>query len=807
MITNYFKIAFRNLFRQKLYTFINIGGLALGMACVLLIGVYVQDELSYDKFHRQADDIYRITWMSSNPQTRTPHPLAQALVRDFPEVETATSLSPLWGAGLTKRTLSLRNLERDITHDEKEVISVDSTFFDVFSFNLIRGNKEDVLRDVGGIVLSQKLAEKYFGNEDPIGRHLAINDDRNILVVEGVFENLPHHSHFHFEALISYVTLKALAGENNPYYTWADFGHYNYIKLREGSNAQSLQNQMMNWATQYVRMPEKEWQTAIDNGDHFALQPLTDIHLESKLRWELEPNGSKDYVYMMLAAAILILVVACINFMNLSTAKSTERAREIGVRKALGAHKSQIGLQFVGETLLAAGIAMLITGLLVEVMLPLFNSITGKNLNINYVENPLFLLILMGGTLLSALIAALYPSLYLSSLEPVASLKGRGRLQPGGAGFRRVLIVFQFVISMALLTGSLIIHHQLAFLNSKDLGFDHEHIVVVPLKNNKLTTQLTSIKSTLGEVSGVMSVSASSSVPGGQFNQNELALYSNPQQTVNASEVFVDYDFFKTMGIDTISGRTFSVSHVTDSASFVINEATARQLGMGDAIGKEILWYADVSDAPIRGTVIGVVKDFNYGSLHHSIQPLIFYPLASYNNLLIKVEGPITEQMINGIANKWKQFEDRFAFEYTLLEDDIALQYRNEDNTSGVLSGFSIITILIACFGLFGIASLSYSQRIKEVGIRKVLGASAGRILVLLLRDFALLIGIAIAMAIPITWWLADHWLRDFTYRVSVSWVDFILSAGLMVIIALFTVSYLTLKAAYGNPVDALKEE
>lgn len=341
MIRNYLKIAFRNLIKQKLYSVINISGLGFGMACVLLIVIFVKDELSYDRFHQDTDDIYRIAWWSDNPQTRTPHPMAQALVRDFPQVVAGTSLSPLWGPGLTKQTFSVRNPESDITFDERDILSVDSTFLEVFSFDLVKGNRKEVLRNPGGMLLSESAAKKYFGDADPIGRQLTINDDSTLLVVEGVFADVPDNSHFHFDALVSYVTLKA-GDPDNVYYTWADFGHFNYIRLMPGSDPVALQNELMDWIIGYIEVSEEDMQRAVEANVHFKLQRITDIHLNSRIRWELESNGNMNYVYIMTAAAFLILVIACVNFMNLTTARSADRSKEIGIRKSVGALKSTL---------------------------------------------------------------------------------------------------------------------------------------------------------------------------------------------------------------------------------------------------------------------------------------------------------------------------------------------------------------------------------------------------------------------------------------------------------------------------------
>ncbi len=808
MFKNYLKIAIRNLAKSKLHAGINIFGLAVGLASVVLISLYVQDELSYDQFHENADDIYRIAWWSDNPQTRTPHPMAQALVRDFPQVESAVSLSPLWGPGLTKQIFSVRNPQNDITFDEDGILSVDSTFFDVFSFKLINGDPDKVLKNFGGLLISESTAKKYFGDTDPIGKQLAINDDETLVMVEGVFEDVPTNSHFHFDALVSYVTQKAIEDEQSPYYTWADFGHFNYIKLKPGSDPLALQEQLMEWAKGYVEVSEEDLQRAVDVGMYFRLQRLTDIHLNSRIRWELSTNGNKDYVYIMSAAALLILVIACVNFMNLTTARSTERSKEIGIRKSLGAHKKQVSFQFLSESVLTAFISMILAGLFAEISLPIFNSITGKSLDIQYLNHPELALILVGCTMFTGLVAGFYPSLFLSSIHPVVSLKGIDKIKPKGANFRKALIVFQFVISMVLLTGSLVIYNQLQFIHNKDLGFDQDKVVVVPLKNYDLLGRFETLKTELGNIPGVTSVSASSNIPGKQFNQNSISRADDPQSNVSSSEVLVDYDFFSTLGIEFAEGRAFSKAYATDSNAFIINQTAANNLQLTDPIGKEIVWSWDNDGRPpLKGTIVGVVKDFNYSSLHQPVRPLLFFLRPAFNDVVLKVNSNDFANTMAAVEQTWRSFEDRFGFEYSLLSEDMSQQYAGEQKTASVFTGFSIIAIFIACFGLFGIASISYSQRAKEVGIRKVLGASVFRILTLLIKDFSLLIIISIVIAVPVAWFVMDNWLQNFTYRIDLSVENFLIAGLVLIAVALITVSYLTIKTAVTNPVDTLKEE
>ncbi len=808
MIKNYLKIAIRNLLKSKLHSLITVVGLAVGLAAVVLISLFVQDETSYDKFHRNAGDIYRIAWWTDNPQTRTPHPMAQALVNDFPQVESAVSLSPIWGPGLTKQTFSIRNIEKNITYDEREILSVDSTFLDVFSFNLVKGNRDEVLRNVGGLLISESIAKKYFGTDDPIGKQLAINDDETLLFVEGVFENVPANSHFHFDLLISYVSMKAFEDESDPYYTWADFGHFNYIKLAPKSDPAALESQLMDWAAGYVQVSEEEMQRAVEEGMHFKLQRLTDIHLESRIRWELEANGNKEYVYIMTAAALLILVMACVNFMNLTTARSTGRSKEIGIRKSLGAFKKQVGLQFLGESIFTALLAMLLAGVLAEICIPWFNVVTGKELDIQYFDQPSLSFILLGCTLFTGLVAGLYPSIFLSSIHPVISLKGIEKLKPKGGIFRKSLIIFQFVISMILLTGSLVIYNQLQFIQNKDLGFDKEQVVVVPLKNYDLIGRFEALQNELKNIDGVLEVSAASNIPGKQFNQNSIALATDLQRNVSSSEVMVDYDYFDVLELSFVEGRNFSKNYSTDSGAFIINETAARNLGLEVAVGEEIIWSWDNNGrAPFKGTVIGVVSDFNYNSLHEPVRPLLFYLSQSFNQIVLKVDGENFPETMAKVEDVWGQFEDRFGFEYSVLADDLGQQYLGEQKTAKVFGGFSLITILIACFGLFGIASLSFSQRVKEVSIRKIMGASTLKILKLLLSDFTTLILISIVLAIPLAWYIMTGWLENFTYRIDLDASGFIISGMILVAIAFMTIGYLTIKTANANPVNTLKED
>lgn len=804
MYKNYIKTGWRNLLKSKVLAIINIGGLALGIASVFLMVTYVMYELGYDRYYDQHENLYRITWENENPQTRTPHPMAQALVNDFPEVESAVSLSPLWGSGLTRRVFSIRNPENDLRFDEKNLLAVDSTFFEVFRFPVVRGDANKALRSVNGVLLSESTAKKYFGDDDPIGKHLAVNDESGLLEVMAVFKDVPDQSHFHFDLLISYVREKSF-NPDDEYYTWADFGHYNYVRLKPGTDPTALESKLLPWVRKYFDISDEYYRKALANDFGFRVQPLTDIHLKSNVRWELEPNGNIEYVYIMTAAALLTLVIACINFMNLITAKSAERAKEIGIRKALGALRKQLSIQFLSESLIVTIISVVIAVLLVEASLPFYNALTGHSFIMHYTEAIPVLILL---SIVVALIAGIYPSLFLSSVQPHAVLKGKFQSGNAGKRLRSGLIVFQFVISMMLISGAAIIFSQLDYIHNKNLGFDKEEMLVVPIKNRPLNRRLQTLKTELLKIEGVNSVSASSNLPGGQFNQNSISLVDAPELELYCSEAFVDYDFIKAMNIELAEGRFFMAENLTDSiATFVINETAARQLSATSVVGQEINWHAYEDDSPIKGRVIGVMKDFHFQSIHHSVQPLVFILYPNYNHLIIKLNPQDFENRIAAIKNVYAQFDPTFDFEFSFLDAQLDQQYKSEQRAGMVFGLFAFIAVIIACCGLFGMAMLTFQQRMKEISVRKVLGAPLPNLIALLLADFTKLILLAILISVPASWWIMDNWLNNFTYKIGIHPTVFLLSGLVLMLVAWITLSYFTIKTTRVNPVDILRSE
>jgi putative ABC transport system permease protein len=805
MFSNYLKIALRGLFKNKLHTIINVAGLALGIASVFLIALYIKYETGYDTFYPQHENLYRITWENENPQTRTPHPMAQALVADFPEVESAVSLSPIWAAGLTRAIYSMSNPENNTRFDEKNLLAVDTTFFDVFGFPVVRGDAKKALNNVNGILISESTAKKYFNTEDPIGKHLIVYPDSALLEVMAVFKDVPEQSHFHFDMLVSYVREKSFDPEDE-YYTWADFGHFNYLRLKPGADPKALEAKLIPWIRKYVDWSDEDYRSAIANNAGFRVQPVTDIHLKSHLRWELEANGNVEYVYIMGAAALLTLLIACINFMNLMTAKSVERAKEIGIRKTMGALRQQLSLQFMGESVLITVISLVFAVLMVEACLPLYNSLTGQALSLNYQETlPVLLLV----AIVIGIGSGIYPSVILSAIQPQSILKGKFQTSHRGNGLRNSLIVFQFAISMVLISGAVIIYNQLDFIRNKNLGFSKEEVLVIPMKNEHMDRRLDAIKNELSRVEGVTSVSASSNMPGGQFNQNSIALVEAPEDDISSSEVFVDYDFQKAMNLELLEGRYFTVDDRPSATEmkFVINETAARQLSSASVVGKEIHWHAYENDKPIVGRIVGVVKDFHFQSLHDPLRPLLMIPYPAYNHLIVKLNTENFEGSLTKIQNVYRQFENSFEFEFAFLDDRLNEQYESEERTAIIFSTFAFIAIAIACFGLFGMAVLTFSQRTKEVSIRKVLGASVGGLMVLLLRDFTKLILLAVLLATPLAWWMMDQWLDNFIYQVGIQPLVFVVSGFTLIAIAWITLGYFTLKTSRLNPAETLKSE
>jgi len=801
MFISYLKSAFRNAIRQKTYTLINVLGLTTGIATSILISFWILDEISYEKYFNNADRIHRIDYYSYIPQTRSPHPMAFAMVRDFPEVENATSLTPVFGPNMSKPTFAVEYEE--IRFDEKNVYAADTSFFDVFSFEFIMGDPKTAFNVPHAIIITREISEKYFGMGNPIGKMLTVNEDLEFMVT-GVLENLPSNIHFHFDFLISYVLMKQL--DNSEWFTWADPGHYNYIVTAPDADVKELQDKIPDWILQYIDYDEEFETDLLDGNVWFQLTPIRDIHLKSNIRWELETNGNISYVYIFLVTAILILVIACINYMNLATARFNRRSREVAIRKTAGASRRSLIYQFLLESFLLTFIAMVLSGILVELLLDSLSAFTGKEYSLYYVHTGVFLIALVLLTAVVGLISGSYPAFYLSSFSPMKMLRNKSQSRASVANIRIVLVIFQFTISIFLIISTLTIFKQLKFMNNKDLGFDKENIVVIPIKDDRVRSQIEQIKETLLLYPDVENVAAVSNIPGGRINNNPLNYDEHPE-TVQTSEISVGFGFIETLGLHIVEGRDFSIEFGTDSISkFILNETAVRELELSSPINQVVIWNDD--DGLVRGEVIGVIGDYHFESLHKQIAPLILMVKPSeYNYLLVRINSRNISETLSNIALEWQKFDDLFTFEYSLMDDQFDEQYRNENKMGTIYWMMAVLALIIASLGLYGLSTFMVEQKIQEIGLRKIHGATALGILTKLYRTYSLWVILAFVIASPLAYWGMAYWLRDFSYQITPSIWIFLLSVLSAELIAIVAVTYQSIRASKLKPVESLRYE
>ncbi len=798
MFKSYLHIALRNLKKHKGYTFINILGLAIGMACCILITSYVLYELSYDQYHKNANRIYRLkcdAQIGGNHLhlPKSSPPMAEYMVENFPEVSNAVRIRELGNVPVKYR----ENL-----YYEDRIFFADNSIFDIFTFPLLKGNPETALTTAYSAVLTEDAARKYFGDEDPIGKVLIVDEDSDFTVT-GVVSNVPRNSHFVFDMLCSFETY----AQNNrlSMVIWISLNNYTYILLEKGYEPGALEQK-------FPAMIEKNagyMLKAVKGDITLTLQPLTSIHLHSRLEQEISATGSIANVYIFSVIAIFILFIACLNFMNLSTARSARRAQEVGMRKVLGAHKARIIRQFISESLIYSSIGCVVALLFVELVLPLFRTVSGIALSIKNLENLWLIPGLIGLTLFVGLVAGSYPAFFLSSFQPIRVLKGSLREGTASARFRGVLVVVQFTISIVLIIGTIIIFSQLNYMRNTALGFEKEQILIIPISDESTVESLAPLKEELKNYPGIINVAASSHVPG-------QATYYNPflpegftrDEMPWMGQLNVDCDFIPTVGIHLLAGRNFSSVLKTDQKlSVIINETAAKRFGWEEPIGKTIGRFTS-STAMMKTTVIGVVKDFHIESLHKEIGPLLITNNPEWlNSLSVRISPQNIPETLGFLSEKWRQHNPLRPFQYSFLDDSFDAQYRADERLSKIFSYFSILAILIACLGLFGLASYTAEQRTKEIGIRKVLGASISGIMKLLTEEFSKWILFANIIAWPVAYFAMSKWLQGFAYRTSIEFITFLLSAAIALIIALLTVSYQALKAAKANPVKSLRYE
>lgn len=807
MLKHNIRIFKRLLLKNPGHGFINLLGLVIAFTTVTLIYLHLNHELSFDSFHKGADDTYRVAWFGSNPQTRTPHPMAQALKVEMPEVEEAVSLSPLYGPGLTKTTFRFKNPDNNIVFDEPEGYLVDTTFFKVFSFEFIDGNPE-VLKKVGGLLISESMAKRFFGDENPMGKFLAFDTDESLLEVVAVLKDPPTNSHFRFNFLISYVTAKA-SNPNNNWYEWGDFGHFNYVRLTAGANPQQVLDKIPGLVTKYVQATDEQLRQLEAGEIGFRLQPIKSIHLHSHLRWELDENSDISYVYLYGISALFILVISVINFVNMSTAKSMERLKEVGIKKTLGAIKTQLFIQFLTESAVVVLVSLALALGLSWGLIPRFNDLMKAQLSADMLADPVLIVSLLLLALLVTGLAALYPAIYLSSLDPGKILKGIGAKMLGGQTSRNVLLGVQFFMSVLLISGSLLIHQQIKFVKEKDLGFQKESTMVVRIKeDDEIVPRLETVKSDLLADPNISQVTAVSNVPGGQFNHNPVFWSEDPENRVTMGEFLVDYDAFEVLELEMAAGRSFDRTHRSDSAgtSYILNETAVKRLNLQDPLGKRLNW--DDDDRMKVGTIVGIVSDFHFKSLHEAISPIIMqiYP-DDYNFLLIRTQSNDLTRTIDHVQQTYARYDPVNSFEYYFLDDSIEQLYQEEARTLSVVSLFSGVSIFLSIAGLVGVALVVIRKRVKEIGIRKVLGASISQILWLLNMRYLVIACVALVVAIPTALYLLGIWLNNFTFRVNMNPSIFIFTALALLITILLTITLISYKSSRSNPVKSLRYE
>lgn len=793
MLKNYFKIAWRNLKKNRLYAFVNITGLTVGIVSCLLIGVYIKDELSYDRFNDNADKIVRVTMDYSQggaPQKTsvTGTKVGPQFKRTFPAVDNFVRLEKRGGV------ITYNNR----VFEENSILYADPSFFEVFSFKLINGDAS-ALSSPEKIILTQTSAKKYFDTENPVGKTLKIGDQN--FMVSAVAADAPSNSQVKFDFIVSFSNLNASKTEK-----WWEANYITYLLLKDKDQIQPLQKQVAAYMNG-ISINELKM-----TGSHYLtyhIEPLTSVHLHSNLPSSLEPNGSITYIYIMVIVAVLILIIACVNYVNLSIAQSAGRGAEIGIRKVMGAAKSQLFRQFIGESLFVTAIGVLLAVGFAFVLLPSFNHISGKDLQFSALLDPAILasLVLLGVAI--GFIAGAYPALLLSSVKLAKILKS-GFSFTSGQGVRKSLIVFQFIISIFLIITTVVILQQLSYIRSKDIGYNKSNVVVLPI-NWKMLPKVKGLKNEISNIPSVVGVASANNEPINVQWGDGINTTDGKQISVNALPM--DEDFIKTMQLKIIAGSDFNETDVMQidttnqgknfHYSFMLNETAARELGWTpeEAIGKEI-------SKGSTGKIKAVVKDFNFKSFHDPIGPLlIFLDHDQTQNLFIRIDGKNTSAAIQSIEKIWKNRVPERPFSYKFLDDDYDAMYRGEQRTAGVFTTFSALAILLACLGLFAVTAYAVVQRTKEIGIRKVLGATVSSIIVLISKDFLGLIIIATVIASPIAWYMAHSWLQDFAYRINIHWWIFVAAGAASLLVAAVTVSIQAIKAALANPVKSLKSE
>ncbi len=823
MIRNYFKVAWRNIIRNKVNSFINIVGLAIGMACVILILFYVQDESKYDQFFKQADRIYQVNLENTengrvDVTGNTGPAVGPAMVSEFPEIE---SYVRIYRPG-DKMVSYEQDNKADNYFTEKRIMAVDSNFLDVFDYKILEGDPSTCLETPNAVVITQQTARKYFGESPAMGKTLLVGIEKQPFQVTGVLSDVPSQSSFQFDLLLPTAAFPDIKRRS---WNWWWLQMATYVKLRE--NAATDKEGIARIESKFPEMVKKhafvngmityEEFTKKGNKLNYHLLPLTSVHLYAAgmgTSARLTTLGDIKYVRIFTVIALIIITLACVNFMNLSTAQSAKRAKEVGIRKVLGSVKRQLVKQFLAEAMLYSFLSTLVALVLVIVFLDPFNAIAGKSLSINSFFTNYCWLYVLGLSIVTGLLAGSYPAFYLTSFNPVAVLKGMKlfKFSLGSLFIRNGLVVFQFTISTALIIATIVVFKQLEYTRSKDLGFNRENVVIIS-STDRLGERHESFREEISRLPFIARAGGSSGIP---ITEN-FADYYNPVPTGTNEQVMkeielpsfmIDYDFIPTLKIQMLKGRNFS-RDFSDSASVILNETAARQIGWKDPIGRTLEYPGNSQSF----TVIGVAKDFNIGSLHTAVRPFALFHSSSltyglgHSFIAARMKPGNLSKQLGQIESKWKTFAPNTPFDYSFLDSELDALYRSEKRMGTVFSIFTILSLFVACLGLFGLAAYTAEKRRKEIGVRKVLGASVHGLVGLLSKDFVKLVILSTVIAFPIAWWSMNKWLEDFAYRIHLEWWVFVLASLVALVIALLTVSFEAVKAAISNPVKSLRTE
>jgi putative ABC transport system permease protein len=812
MIANIIKVAFRNLFKYFGYSFINILGLAIGLASSIFIFLYVINELSYDRFHEKSDRIYRAWILGNMPGTEMRHavtspPMMQAMLSDYPEVESAVRVF-LSGGWL------VRTGDRKFHETEQEFKFADSTFFDVFSFKLLQGNPETCLRDPRSIVLTEEYARKYFGDENPMGKTFRIEQDTNYFMVTGVMQDIPVNSHIQFKMLGSLCTWDISRRTN-----WVNHNFHTYFVLAPGTDPVEFETRMRDMVVKYVG-PVVERFMGINleqfeqsgNSYGYRLQPITDIHLHSNLQFEMEPGGNPMYVYIFLVIAILILIIACINFMNLATARSTTRSREVGLRKVAGSSRSLLITQFLTESVFLSIIALAIAVITIYLLLPAYNNLIRLDLDFDVFSNAWSIPMLILFAVFVGLMAGSYPAFVLASFRPVAVLKTIVKSGSSKSRLRNLLIILQFTITIIILLGTFIVNRQLTYMQKKDPGFEKENVLIVH-RSDALERKIDAFKEEITQHANIISAANSTAIPSYQFSENAHWLEGwNRSDVFTLATGYTSIDYDQALGIEILEGRYFSPEMPTDSFAIIINEATLKAFDITDPLNTRFLEPGENGEPDEFYPIIGVVKDFHFQSMHEEIHPMALrFMRGNWEGvLIIKMGTGNTQESVAFVKQKWEDFGTEHPFQYSWMDDEFDKLFDSERRTGQILAIFSLLSMFISCLGLLGLISYTTNQRTKEIGIRKTMGASVNIVMFLLSKETLRLLGISALLSIPVYFGIRA-WLQNFAYHINFN-VGFyflvLLGATIVVlIVALLTVSYNSYKAASANPAESLRVE